>query len=309
LAGASDDFFQSGVALDQDMCPTSLIPTNAFILFQGHLPTKRFFDDLKQLSFGAAVEGVVARSCYLDTRIRTAADPGISNTDLILFFRIARLVFQLGPKPQHLLGGVLSRLETRYLPLTTATVTHSSSDHLQLPTTHKAFIAKLLNQTNTNSLTSIIPVPPTRALPGKHAYVSIPALIAYELGFANACVDPLYNAKYERLVNSEQGQALFRQAKCKLLADISNINGTHAAHVPLVVLLLMWFYGWDPNGSSKGNRSPVWSAARSPWFLSICKVLLFLLPHTCLPLVPGRPTMMLYLQRLFQICGHFRRHW
>jgi hypothetical protein len=157
-------------ALNDDASPGYCIPTTAFEIFRVHLPTQRFFDDLQTHSFGVAVEGLVARSCFLDGRIRQPETTGISNTDLTLFFRIARLVFQIGPKQQHLLGGVLAGFETRYPPH------HSNgSNELRLPTTHKAFIAKLLNETNTNSLTSIIPLLPTVGLSGKHAYVSIPA--------------------------------------------------------------------------------------------------------------------------------------
>ena len=202
------------------------------------------------------MEGLVARSCYLNSKMCNLSITCISNTDLILYFRIARLVFQLGPKHQQLLAGVLSGFETRY-PLPSFASYYHPSTGLQLPTTYKAFIAKLLNQTNKNSLTSIIPLPPTVYLSGKHAYVYIPALVAYDLGMANADVDPPYNDKYARLVNSIHGQALFQEANEKVTADISMINGTQVSYVPLVVLLMMLFDGWDPNGSSKGNRKPV----------------------------------------------------
>jgi hypothetical protein len=73
----------------------------------------------------------------------------------MFFFGIARLVFRMGATHHHLLGDVLLGFEQRY-------PSQSNSDpNLPLPTTHKAFIAKLLNPTNTNSLTSILPLPPT----------------------------------------------------------------------------------------------------------------------------------------------------
>ena len=246
--------------LNGDQSSWSFIPTDAFTIFQVHPPTKRFFDDLQHRSFGVAVQSMVARACYLDARISNVDNTCISTTDLILFFRIARLVFQLGPKHQNLLGGVLSGFETRYQLPRSATSEHVINS-LQLPTTQKAFIAKLLNQTNTNSLTSIIPLPPTVGLSGKHAYVSIPALVAYDLGLANPNVDPPYNAKFARLVNSEHGQMLFQRAKARLLAETLTINASYSSYVPLVVLFMMWFDGWDPNGSSKGNRFPVWSGS------------------------------------------------
>jgi hypothetical protein len=253
-----------GGPLERGVVPSYAIPTDALNILQGHPPTLRFFETLQIHSFGVAVQGMIARSCYLDARPRATTDgDGISHTDLTLFLRIARLVFQLGPKHQHLLGGVLSGFETRY------PCPPSAHDGLRLPTTHKAFIAKLLNQTNTNSLTSIIPVPPMVGVGGKHAYVSIPALIAYELGLANADVDPPYNAKFERLVNSRHGQALFQRAKVKLMAERTTIDGTPASYVPLVVFFLMWFDGWDPNGSSKGNRSPVWSGSVTLVFINL----------------------------------------
>jgi hypothetical protein len=153
---------------------------------------------------------------------------------------------------------VLSGFETRF-PRPNVNSFYRSGHILQLPTTHKAFVAKLLNQTNTNSLTSIIPLPPTPSLSGKHAHGSMPSLAAYDLGLPNAKVDPLHNAKFQRLVNSEQGQTLFARAKLKLMADQIALDAALSSFVPLVVMLMMWFDGWDPNGSSKGNRSPVWS--------------------------------------------------
>jgi hypothetical protein len=254
-----EDDHLSSDALDADEPPSYPIPTEAFHIFRVRLPTKRFFEDLQNDSLEVAVQGLVARSCYLDSRVRMPAEKGLDVADMILFFRIARLVFQLGPKHQHLLAGVLAGFETRYLPPSITSTQHSHG--VQLPTTHKAFTAKLLNQTNTNSLTSIIPIPPTVVLSGKHAYVSIPALVAYDLGLANANVDPPYNAKFDRLVNSEHGKALFHRAKGQLTAEGATINGTHADYVPLVALFMMWFDGWDPNASSKGNRSPVWSGS------------------------------------------------
>jgi hypothetical protein len=265
----TDDSFGT-VDDDHDIndAPRFPIPKDAFEIFRVHLPTKRFFDDLQHHSFDVAVQGLVARSCYLDASICDPAMLDMSVTDRTLFFRIARLVFQLGPKHQHLLGGVLTGFEMRH-PSPAGTSTSQSSQGLQLPTTHKAFIAKLLNQTNTNSLTSIIPRPPTVGLSGKHAYVSIPALVAYELGLANATVDPPYNAKFERLVISEHGQTLFQQAKAQLMAESTTIDGTNTSYVPLVVMLMMWFDGWDPNGSSKGNRSPVWSGSLTLVFVDL----------------------------------------
>jgi hypothetical protein len=243
-------------------------PMDAFNMFGAHAPAKRFFDDLQARSFGAAVQGLVARSCFSDARVLDLADTGISVADLTLFFRIARLVFQLGPKHQHLLAGVLAGFETRHPPPSGA-FTHHPRNHLQLPTTHKAFVAKLLNQSNTNSLTSILPLPPTIGLSGKHAYVSIPALVAYDLGLTNSNVDPPHNAKYVRLVNSAHGQALFRRAKVQLMAEETALTtqASNQSCVPLVVLFLMWFDGWDPNGSSKGNRSPVWSGSLTLVFI------------------------------------------
>lgn len=259
---------ESSDACHVDEVPIYQIPTDAFKVFHAHAPTKRFFDDLLTHSFGAAAQNLVARSCFLDARIRNTANAGISVTDLILFLRIARLVFQLGPKHQHLLGGVLSGFETRYRPPSFDCMTRPCDD-LYLPTTHKAFVAKILNHTNTNSLTSIIPLPPTACLSFQHAYVAIPGLIAYDLGLANAKVDPPFNSKFQRLVNSLHGQTLFRRARTKLLAEVATINAAHLSFLPLVVLFMMWFDGWDPNGSSKGNRSPVWSGSLTMVFVNL----------------------------------------
>ena len=244
------------------------IPTNAFTIFAVHSPTQQFFDDLQHHSFAVAVQGLVARSCYLNATLSNTANTNIGGTDMILFFRIARLVFQLGPKHQNLLGGLLSGFETRYQAPSLEAI-YLDRHGLQLPTTHAAFTAKLLNQSNKNSLTSILPLPPTISLSGKHAYVSISALIAYELGLTNVNVDLPYNAKFERLVNSQHGQALFNEAKAKLMAEETTIDCTQDSYVPLVVFFLMWFDGWDPNGSSKGNRSPVWSGSLTMVFITL----------------------------------------
>ena len=181
------------------------IPTEAYAIFRGHTPTKRFFGDLKLQSFDEAARNLVARSCFLDSKIDSTANLGFSVTDLMMFLRIARLVFKLGPTHQHLLAGVLSGFETRYRPLN-GSVICASRHELPLPTTHKAFVAKLLNPTNTNSLSSILPAPPALSLGLKHAYVSIASLIAYDLGISNASVDSPYNVKFQRLVDSDHGR-------------------------------------------------------------------------------------------------------
>ena len=61
-------------------------PMDAFNMFGAHAPAKRFFDDLQARSFGAAVQGLVARSCFSDARVLDPADTGISVADLTLFF-------------------------------------------------------------------------------------------------------------------------------------------------------------------------------------------------------------------------------
>jgi hypothetical protein len=265
---AADQDHELVDAFSPDEPAGNAISTNAFKLFCVHLPAQRFFDDLQKCSFDVAVHSLVAGSCYLDARICTTTNTDITIDDVILFFRIARLVFQLGPNHQKLLGGVLSGFETRVLPANSASHPFFSTG-LQLPTTQKAFIVKFLNQTNTNSLTSIIPRPPTIPLSGKDACVSIPSLIAHTLGFANPILDPPCNAKYERLVNSKHGQTLLREANVQLLNEGTTVNDTRTSYVPVVVFNLMWFDGWDPNGSSKGNRSPVWSGSVTLVFINL----------------------------------------
>jgi hypothetical protein len=244
------------------------IPTNALGVFAVHPPTKRFFEDLQQHSFSFAVKGLVARCCYQDAKAKNFTYPPISDDDVALFFRIARLVFKTGAQHQHLLGAVLAGFEMRFSSPVISNNMQTTSC-LPLPTTQKAFVATLLNPTNQNSLTSIIPRPPIVVSFGRHAYVSIPALLAYELGLAHALIDSPYNPKYERLVNSPHGKKLFNRAKANLLAEATTIDNDVNSYQPYVVLFLMWFDGWDPNSSSKGNRSPVWSGTLTMVFLDM----------------------------------------
>jgi hypothetical protein len=241
------------------------VPIDVLACFDGHPPTRQFFDDLGNHSVKWAVQCLVARACYQDANIDYSTYPRILDNEVALFFRIARLVFATGAKQQHLLGGVLSGLEMRYL----SPGSLSTSAGLPLPTTYKAFNSTLLNPTNQNSLTSIIPRPPAVVLSGRHAYVSIPALVAYELGLAHAAIDPPFNPKFERLVNSPHGQELLIRAKDKLLEDATLIACPVNGYLRYVVLLFMWFDGWDPNGSSKGNRSPVWSGTLTMVFANM----------------------------------------
>ena len=263
--------------------PRFQISVDAYPMFHLHLPTQLFFGNIRTYSFSVAVQRLVARSCYLDSHVADTSSTEISVSDLILFFRIARLVFQLGPKHQNLFGEVLSGFETRYRPSLSFYLSSQFYSGLQLPTTHKAFLSKILNNTNTNSLASIIPIPPRICLSGKHAYVSIPTIVAYDLGMADPVVDAPYNEKFDRLVNSPHGQKLIERSRMVLMEEQTTIDCTHTSYVPLVVLFMMWFDGWDPNRSSKGNRSPVWSGSltmvlvnlfRARWFqyihLSIC---------------------------------------
>jgi hypothetical protein len=92
---------------------------------------------------------------------------------------------------------------------------------------------------------------------------------------AHAAVDPPYNPKFERLVNSNQGQKLFLRAKLQLMSEAETIDANVNSYARYVVLLLMWFDGWDPNGSSKGNRSPIWSGTITMVFLTMEGVIVF----------------------------------
>jgi hypothetical protein len=234
------------------------VPSDAFFIFGAHPATKRFFEDIQFHSLRVAVQGLVSRACYQDSSLTATTNPLVVATDIALFVRIARLVFKTGPQQQHLLAEVLSGFETRYAA---PVMGHSAvgGTGLPLPTTHKGFSSTLLNSTNQNALTSIIPRPPILELSSRHAYVTILSILAYELGLAHPDHDPAYNPKFERLVHSPHGQELFTRARDKLISESPLIAGTMSAHTPYVVLLLMWFDGWDPNGSSKGNRNPVWS--------------------------------------------------
>jgi hypothetical protein len=80
-------------------------------------------------------------------------------------------------------------------------------------------------------------------LSGRHTYVSIPSLLAYELGFAHAAVEPPYHPKFARLVKSQHGQSLFLRAKESLIAEEISIDCAGDGYVPYVVLLFMWFDG------------------------------------------------------------------
>ena len=239
------------------------IPIDAFEMFANHVPTQRFFVYLQHHSLRGAVQGLVARACHQDATLTASNSPSICDDELSLFFRIARLVFKTGPYQQNLFGDVLSSFERRYPPASNV------FNMLPLPTTHKAFVATLTNATNQNSFTSIIPRPPIIVLGARHAYVPVPSLLAYELGLAHATVDPAYNPKFERLVNSRHGQELFHRANAKLIAEANTIDAQIDSYVRYVVLLFMWFDGWDPSGSSKGNRSPVWSGTLTMVFLDM----------------------------------------
>jgi hypothetical protein len=263
-----DGNYQTWDTLDDNNVSHHIIPIDVFGIFDIHPPTKRFFEDLQQHSFEVAVQGLVARSCYQDPSIDDTTYQRIHQDEVALFFRIAPLVFKTGPQQQHLLAGGLSGFEMLHSPPSCYRSTMATSC-LPLPITHKAFLATLINPTNQNLLTSIIPRPPTVVLSGRHAYITIPAILAYELGLAHAAVDPPYNPKFERPVNSEHGQELFNRAKTKLMAKAQTINCNADSYVRYVVLLLMWFDGWDPNGSSKGNRSPVWSGTLTMVFLNM----------------------------------------
>ena len=81
--------YQPDDAPVENVAPRFSIPTDAFSLFSVHFPTKRFFEAQQNHSFGVAVQGLVARSCYLDARMRDTSNTYIGITDLILFLRTA----------------------------------------------------------------------------------------------------------------------------------------------------------------------------------------------------------------------------
>jgi hypothetical protein len=247
------------------------VSANVFHMYT-HGPTLRFFEDLQRSTFISAVQHLVARACFQNAGKQGIADAAITVKDLCLFFRIARLVFRTGTTHHQQLGDVLLGFEQRY---PSRSPVHMN---LPLPTTHKAFVAKLLNPTNTNSLTSILPIPPTVSLSQCHAYVPLVPLVAYELSLADATIDPPYHAKFQRLVDSQHGQDLFQHGKRQLLLD--DERNVDVSVVLYVVFQLYWFDGWDPNGSSKGNRSPIWSGSVTMVFVDIAGIVGFVTTYS-----------------------------
>jgi hypothetical protein len=204
---------------------TTTVSANAFHMYT-HGPTLQFFEDLQRSTFISAVQHLVAGACFQNAGKEGIADAAITVKDLCLFFRIAQLVFHTGTTHQQQLGDVLLGFEQRYPSRSPVNM------NLPLPTTHKAFVAKLLNPTNTNLLTSILPITPMVSLSQCHAHVPLGPLLAYELSLADATIDPPYHAKFQRLVDSQHGQDLFEHGKNQLLLDDEHNVGS----VPVVLV-------------------------------------------------------------------------
>jgi hypothetical protein len=64
--------------------PNTTVPANAFHMFT-HGPIHQFFEDLQNSTFVAAVQHLVARTCYQNAGLQGAAVTGITVNDLCFF--------------------------------------------------------------------------------------------------------------------------------------------------------------------------------------------------------------------------------
>ena len=185
-----------------------------------------------------------------ERNISHSAISDVSQGSFVLLSRLSALVYNMNSDQRCLLNIVLQQLAP--------TLYDSKSKHalqLTIPLSMKKMNSMILSPRNYLSYRSLLPVPQVILLDDKrHAYISYLDMIKH---MAMTSTDDDYRAVKQRqraLLDSDE----FRQYEM----EVNKIQDTKRK---VIVLLIMWSDGFDPN-AKKTNRGSVWALTGSYLF-------------------------------------------
>ena len=222
--------------------------------------------------FYAAVCRLVCRAAFQSIILHKedANNNRVPNRFVMLFLNISLLVAANGGHENEILSDILCDL----FHIIWSYSSHVPKGELKellpflfnIPITPKTFLSKILQPHNSNAFQSIVPIPlVTHNKQTEHAMCSPTEIIPMIMCIpTNHNANEHLHARYQSLISSEG----FLEKKGRIpQLYLTNANG----NLPLTVLIyiIIWSDGWDPNRSNKGNGYGVWTATGTFIFVEV----------------------------------------
>ena len=236
-----------------------------------------------------------------------ACNETVSQSFVILYLNIDLLVSSNGEKENELFSEVLTSLFKivreleHFLPRTH--ILRETCEYLySIPITPKSFLSQLKQPSHQHSLHSILPIPEVlhnkKTEMGMCSPLELIAMAMFLPPFQK--ISEHNHHRYQSLVKSES----FLRKRMKVPIEYS--FHTRADTTPSVlVYIVLWSDGWDPNRSNKGNRSPVWTATSTLVFIELgVKNKPYLVVTEPLAAGPGKSSH----QELFELIGEEKKN-
>jgi hypothetical protein len=228
---------------------------------------------VSRFSYFAGVCCLVCRSAFQNKAIRsTEAFANLVPKDFVLLYlNIALLVSTHGAKENELFASVVDFFLSiiveldAYLPK--GSPLKEKLEYIyRTPATVKEFLSKLEQPSNKDSLRSLLPIPlTTHNKKTEHGFCMPTELIPMAMFLPPMDNKEEHNHhRYRSIVVCED----FLQ-KRMLVPEIYRTDVQVMNTPTVLVYVILWSDGWDPNRSNKGNRSPVWSATATLLFVEL----------------------------------------
>jgi hypothetical protein len=187
----------------------------------------------------------------------------IPHNFVMLYLKISVLVASQGAREKELFAFVLQSFVTLIHKLSAfLPKDHPLEEKLEyinhIPTNTRSFMLQLEQPSNQNSLLSLIPTPGVLHVQKiEHRFCSLTELVSMAMFL------PPSEKRFEHLKHQYQSLIL-STAYMERRQQVPVQYRTHCATTNItptvLVYVVIWSDGWDPNRSNKGNRYPVWTA-------------------------------------------------
>jgi hypothetical protein len=220
---------------------------------------------VSQFSYYASVCCLVCRSAFQSKTISSnkVMKGSIPHDFVMLYLKISVLVALQGAREKELFAFVLQSFVTLIHKLSAfLPKDHPLEEKLEyincIPTNTRSFVSQLEQPSNQNSLLSLLPTPGVLHVQEiEHSFCSLTELVSMAM-FLPPTKKRLKHLKhqYHSLVLS----TAYLEQRHRVPVQYRTQCETTNRRPTVLVYVVIWSDGWDPNRSNKGNRYPVWTA-------------------------------------------------
>lgn len=209
-----------------------------------------------QHGYYQAVSRIIARSAY---QTPNPPSESIYGPWLMVFLHIAKLVSMTRGQAHEIISSILS-----FVFNALKCVMQKAYPRLPLPLTLGEFQSMVMNESNSNSLKSVLPIPYFfRNEETEHTILSPMELVPMTMFMPPQ--SSLLEGICDRYRSTVKSESFFERRN-----QIPRQYLEHAQSVPtILVYITLWSDGWDPNQSGKANRSPVWTSTGTMIFVEL----------------------------------------